>query len=151
MKWLQQTITAPPSSAVLYPACPKGAPCCGSSDSLGVFPCTKVFWFSTLGLPQPSLQLSLNHSSDVTTLLFLCKKSLLNIMDILLSENCCSVAQMCPTLCDPMNCSTPGLPVIHYLPEFTQIHVHPVISFSVVPFSFWPQPFPASGSFPIWG
>ena len=44
-------------------------------------------------------------------------------MDILLSENC-SVAQMCPTLCDPMNCSTPGFPVIHYLPEFTQIHVH---------------------------
>ena len=35
-----------------------------------------------------------------------------------------SVAQSCPTLCDPMNCSTPGLPVHHHLPEFTQIHVH---------------------------
>ena len=35
-----------------------------------------------------------------------------------------SVAQSCPTLCDPMNCSTPGLPVHHQLPEFTQIHVH---------------------------
>ena len=34
-----------------------------------------------------------------------------------------SVAQSCPTLCDPMNCSTPGLPVHHQLPEFTQIHV----------------------------
>ena len=29
-----------------------------------------------------------------------------------------------PTLCDPMNCSTPGFPVLHYLPEFAQIHVH---------------------------
>ena len=35
-----------------------------------------------------------------------------------------SVAQSCPTLCDPMNCSTPGLPVHHQLPEPTQTHVH---------------------------
>ena len=34
------------------------------------------------------------------------------------------VAQSCPTLCDPMNCSTPGLPVHHQLPESTQTHVH---------------------------
>ena len=37
-----------------------------------------------------------------------------------------SVAQSCLTLCDPMNRSTPGLPVHHYLPEFTQTHVHQV-------------------------
>ena len=37
-----------------------------------------------------------------------------------------SVAQSCPTLCDPMNCSTPGLPVHHQLPKFTQTHVHRV-------------------------
>ena len=37
---------------------------------------------------------------------------------------CCSVAQSCPTLCNPMNCSTPGLPVLHCLPEFAQTHVH---------------------------
>ena len=37
-----------------------------------------------------------------------------------------SVAQSCPTLCDPMNCSTSGLPVQHQLPEFTQTHVHRV-------------------------
>ena len=37
-----------------------------------------------------------------------------------------SVAQLCPTLCDPMNRSTPGLPVHHQLPEFTQTHVHQV-------------------------
>ena len=37
-----------------------------------------------------------------------------------------SVAQSCLTLCDPMNCSTPGLPVHHHIPEFTQTHVHRV-------------------------
>ena len=37
-----------------------------------------------------------------------------------------SVAQSCPTLCDPMNCSTPGLPDQHQLPDFTQTHVHRV-------------------------
>ena len=37
-----------------------------------------------------------------------------------------SVAQSCPTLCDPMNCSTPGLPVHQQLWEFTQTHVHRV-------------------------
>ena len=37
-----------------------------------------------------------------------------------------SVAQLCPTLCDPMNRSTPGLPVHHQLPELTQTHVHQV-------------------------
>ena len=35
-----------------------------------------------------------------------------------------SVAQSCPTFCDPMDCSTPGLPVHQQLPEFTQTHVH---------------------------
>ena len=37
-----------------------------------------------------------------------------------------SVAQLCPTFCNPMNCSTPGLPVHHHLSEFTQTHVHQV-------------------------
>ena len=35
-----------------------------------------------------------------------------------------SVTQSCPTLCNPMNCSTPGLPVHHQLPELTQTDVH---------------------------
>ena len=35
-----------------------------------------------------------------------------------------SVSKLCPTLCDPMNCSIPDLPVTRYLPEFAQIHVH---------------------------
>ena len=37
-----------------------------------------------------------------------------------------SVTELCPTLCDPMNCSTPGLPVLHQLPEFAQTHAHRV-------------------------
>ena len=66
-----------------------------------------------------------------------------------------SVAQSCPTLCDPMNRSTPGLPAHHQLSEFTQTHAHwvsdaiqpsyPLLS----PFSSCPQSFPASGSFPM--
>ena len=53
---------------------------------------------------------------------------------VLVSQNACftvlpqfsSVTQPCPTLCDPMGCSTPGLPVYHQLPELAQTHVHPV-------------------------
>ena len=37
---------------------------------------------------------------------------------------CCSVAKSCPTLCNPMNCSMPGVPILHYLQEFMQTHVH---------------------------
>ena len=65
---------------------------------------------------------------------------------------CCSVNKSCPTLCDPMDCSTPGFPVPHYLLEFAQIHVHwvyPNISSSAAPFSFCLQSFPASGAFPV--
>ena len=36
---------------------------------------------------------------------------------------CCIVNKSCPTLCDSMNCSSPGFPVLHYLPEFAQTHV----------------------------
>ena len=63
-----------------------------------------------------------------------------------------SVAQSCPTLCDPMNRSTLGLPAHYQLLEFTQTHVHQVgdtISSSVVPFSSCPQSLPVSGSFPM--
>ena len=61
-----------------------------------------------------------------------------------------SVAQSCPTLCDPMGCSTPGLPVHHQLPEFTQTRswCHPTILSFVISFSSCLQYFSASGSFP---
>ena len=66
-----------------------------------------------------------------------------------------SVAQSCPPICNPMDCSTPGFPVLHQLLELAQISYplsqwcHPTISSSVVPFFFCLQSFPASGSFPM--
>ena len=40
--------------------------------------------------------------------------------------HCCSVTKLCPTFCDPVDCSMPDLSVPHHLPEFVQIHVHSV-------------------------
>ena len=73
----------------------------------------------------------------------------------LLSCCCCSVTQSCPTLCSPMDCSTPGFPVLHRLSGFAQTHVHWVgdaIQAShplLTPFSFCFQSFPASWSLPM--
>ena len=68
-------------------------------------------------------------------------------------KSCCFlVTKLCPTLCNPMDCSTPGFPVLHYLQEFAQAHAHfrqwynPTISSSVVPFSSFLQSFQTSGS-----
>ena len=62
--------------------------------------------------------------------------------------------QSCPTLWHPMDCSTPGFPVLHHLPPGACLNscplsrqCHPTISSSVIPFSSCPQSFPASGSF----
>ena len=52
-----------------------------------------------------------------------------------------SVAQSCPTLCDPVNCSTPGLPVHPQLPEFIQTHVHRVGD-AIQPFHLLSPPSP---------
>ena len=59
--------------------------------------------------------------------LFLILGKMLSVFTVEYDVNCgffiSSVAQSCPTLCDPMDCSRPGLPVHHQLPEFTQTHV----------------------------
>ena len=66
-----------------------------------------------------------------------------------------SVTQSCPTLCNPMNRSTPGLPVHHQIPEFIQTHVHRVRdaiqpSYPLLcPSPPAPKSLPASGSFPM--
>ena len=65
---------------------------------------------------------------------------------------CCSVAHLCLNLCDPMDCSMSGLPVLHHLLELAQTHVHWVgdaiqPSHPLGPFSSPLQSFPASGSF----
>ena len=77
------------------------------------------------------------------SILYICIHEKLGLILLLL------FTQLCLTFCDPLDCSTPGLPVHHQLPEFTQTHVHQVgdaISSSVVPFSC-PQSSPAAGSF----
>ena len=67
----------------------------------------------------------------------------------------CSVAQSCPTLCDPMNRSTPGFPVLHYIPAFAQTSCllsqwgHLIILSSVSSSFSGPQSFPTSVSFPV--
>ena len=70
-------------------------------------------------------------------------------------ETMCSVNKSCPTLYDPMDCNVPGFPVLHYFPEFAQIHVHwvgdaiqPSHPLSP-PFYFCLQSFSTSGSFPL--
>ena len=79
----------------------------------------------------------------------------LRFISVVRSDQIRSVTQSCPTLCDPMNHSTPGLPVHHQLPEFTQTHVHRV-SDAIQPshplsspFSSCPQSLPAAESFPM--
>ena len=57
-------------------------------------------------------------SHEIKRCLLLDRKAVINLVQF------SSVTQLYPTLCDPMNRSTPGLPVHHQLPEFTQTHVH---------------------------
>ena len=51
-------------------------------------------------------------------------KVLVSVKLLILAVVCCSAAKSCPTPCDPMKCSTPGFPVLHYLLQFTQMHIH---------------------------
>ena len=63
----------------------------------------------------------------------------------------CSVTQLCPSLWDFMDCSTPSFPILHHLPEFVQMHVHWVSDTILLYYPLSPssQSLPASGSFPI--
>ena len=64
------------------------------------------------------------HILFVWRVLYSCLLDILNMSNFFLMMQFSLVTQSCPTLCDPMDCSTPGLPVHHQLPEFTQTHVH---------------------------
>ena len=106
----------------------------------------KIWWWSPLAL---CVCLSHHNHHEVSGI-----SSWLCLSIPISSVQFISVAQSCPTLCDPMNRSTPGLPVHHQLPELTQTHplsqwCHPAISSSIVPFSSCPQSLPASESCPI--
>ena len=86
-------------------------------------------------LPDPGIKPGLLHRRSIVCLLSLKKAPTAH------SVQFSSVAQSCPTLCDPMNRSTPGLPVHHLLPEFTQTHVHRV-SDAIQPFHPLSSPSP---------
>ena len=106
--------------------------------------------------PSPSCQCDLFCPRDATDLGF-CMVSRLAVFRAgtgFYSKSCCccSVAQLCLTLCDPVGGSMPGFPILHYHLEFAQTYVlwvsdaiqpsHPVALF------FCPWSFPASGTFP---
>ena len=81
------------------------------------------FWISTF---QKFLKTDncLFNNLDLKISLYIFKYT--DILISAVSVQFSSVAQSCPTLCNPMNCSTLGLPVQHQLPEFIQTHVHRV-------------------------
>ena len=79
---------------------------------------------------------------------------IIQVVETVKAEDSVQSVQLCPTPCDPMDCSMPGLPIHHQLPEcstscLSSRRYHPTISSSVVPFSSCLQSFPASGSFPM--
>ena len=97
---------------------------------------TSILWYSVIFIVQLShLYMTVGKTIALTRRTFVGKvmSLLFNILFRLVitflprsSVQFSSVAQSCPTLCDPMNRSMPGLPVHHHLPEFTQTHVHRV-------------------------
>ena len=69
--------------------------------------------------PSPTESKSLFFTSGFHNLL-------IHFLLALIVYNCCSVTKSCPTLCNPMDGSTPGFSVLHHLPELSQTHVHSV-------------------------
>ena len=57
-------------------------------------------------------------------LVTLVRCDIVRLVNLCVETCCCSVAQSCLILCNPMDCSTRGFPVLHHLPEFVQTHVH---------------------------
>ena len=71
-----------------------------------------------------NLGLRLNIFSWIYTYKALSGVGLKFYPDLKAHDCCCSLTKSCPTLCSPMDCSTPGFPVLHYLSEFAQTHVY---------------------------
>ena len=135
----------------------------GASASASILPMNIQDWFP-LGLtgwisyfPRDSQESSPKpHFESINSLVLslLYGPTLTPIHDYWTNHQFSSAAQSCPTLCDPMNRSTPGIPVHHQLPEFTQTHVHrvsdaiqpsrPLLSPSP------PAPSPSHVALPIW-
>ena len=85
-----------------------------------------IIFFKKGFLPYAIKEMFLMTSLIFATLLYGRIRFVLNGTVNLTLAQFSSVAQSCPTHCEPVDCSTPGLPVHHQLPEFTQTHVHGV-------------------------
>ena len=86
-----------------------------------------ILWHSAFFTVQhPHQYVTTGKTIALTRRTFVDKVMSLLLIRCLSSAQFSSVAQSCSTLCDPMNCSTPGLPVHHQFPEFTQTHIHRV-------------------------
>ena len=92
----------------------------------------RVHCFNLLAIQETLKSLLQHHSSKASILQCLAffivqlLHPFMNTGKTIRSDQIRSVSQSCPTLCDPMNCSMPGLPVHHQLLEFTETHVHRV-------------------------
>ena len=109
---------------------------CKTSQTV-LFASISPFYELSLYLLAISPTLSINNipfynAIYITRFIYLAFSTRLNfflmhlLQHLVQSDQIRSVTQSCPTLCDPMNRSTPGLPVHHQLPEFIQTHVHRV-------------------------
>ena len=102
----------------------------------------RIDWFDLLAVQGTLNSLLQHHNSKASILLYSA------FIVVQLSHSYiyfCSVAQLCPTLCDPMDCSTPGFPVLHSLLELVQTHVHWVVHDAIQPSCpLWsPSPLPS--------
>ena len=88
---------------------------------MGKDPSFPLSWLFTSGGQSFSFNISPSNEHSVLISFRIDRFDLL-VLQIYLC--CCSVAQLCPTLCDSMACDMSGIPVLHYLPEFSQTHVH---------------------------
>ena len=86
------------------------------------------FWCNIFYLYIEIFTLFMHYSPDLCKHLYVHFSKVLGkvLIYILLRYCCCSAAQLCPILCEPMDCSTPGLPVHHHLQELSQVHIHGV-------------------------
>ena len=106
---------------------------------------TKVISALDLVIIKNNLLMNLSGRKLTNHLVTLAKTRTLDLVSAMSSVQFSSVTQSCPTLCDPMNRSTPGLPVHHQLPEFTQTHVHRVGN-AIQPSHPWSSPSPPAPS-----
>ena len=106
---------------------------------------TKVISALDLVIIKNNLLMNLSGRKLTNHLVTLAKTRTLDLVSHMSSVQFSSVAQSCPTLCDPMNRSTPGLPVHHQLPEFTQTYVHWVGN-AIQPSHPWSSPSPPAPS-----